>query len=92
MRYSSAHIANTIIIAIHLHFCLFLFRIGENTLRLKAVLSINLPEKSHEKQPKKERKHINIVKDIDCKALKHNYCKSFKELCNRPKKSNKIKL
>ena len=64
MHYSSVHKANTNTLAIHLYFCLFLFRIGEKTLQLKAVPSINLPEKSHEKQLNKERKHINIVKDI----------------------------
>ena len=66
-------------------FCLFLFRIGEKTLRLKAIASINLPEKSHEKQPKKERRYIIIVKDV-VKLENTTIYKSFKELYNRVKR------
>ena len=68
-----------------IYFCLFLFRIGEKTLQLKATPSINLPEKSHEKQPNKERRHINIVKDV-VKFQNTTIYKSFKELYNRVKR------
>ena len=47
--------------------------------------SINLPEKSHEKQPNMERRHINIVKDI-VKPQNTTIYKSFKELYNRVKR------
>ena len=57
----------------------------KKTLRLKAVPSIHLPEKLHQKQLNKERRHINIVKDI-VKPQNTTIYKSFKGLCNRVKR------
>ena len=59
-------------------FVYFFLESGKKTLRLKAIPSINLPEKSHEKQPNKERRHINIVKDV-VKLQNTTIYKSFKE-------------
>ena len=90
MHYSSVHIASTVIIAIHLYFSLFLFKIGGGgegggTLWLRVVPGIKLSEKLYENQPNNERWHISIAKDIINPQNRTIY-KSFKELCNCIKK------
>ena len=71
-----------ILLAIRLYlFVYFFLESGKKALRLKAIPNINFPERSHEKQPNKERRHTNIVKDV-VKLQNTFIYKSFKELCN----------
>ena len=56
---------------------------GKKALRFGALPSKNLPQKSHPKEELKERRHLNIVKDI-IREPRGNYCyATFKELCSR---------
>ena len=56
---------------------------GKKALRFGALPSKNLPQKSHPNEELKERRHLNIVKDI-IREPRGNYCyATFKELCSR---------